>query len=210
MGQKYLCNTWQGFIQQLVTLVGHGYSQYCLISYPEQKRPKWPEIDQKLIKKYESDLGKDQRYRRQLKGVANCMFLRWESCVVILRSAGESAATNDTFYAISDRTLIIPVGDTLKLKIVPVGSRGTCTVYIDKTVLRDIKAELLDHCRHRKREVLMKRFQALNGIPAFSGVTQQKAGLVTALIMEAKRHGMKLTRKDLLIRTGRKVHKVFL
>lgn len=210
MGLKYLCDSWQGFIQQIVTLVGHGYAHYCLTMYPEKKRQKWSEIDRKLITRYEADLGKDQRYRRQQKGLANCMFLRWDNCALLLRSPGECSHNDaDTFVDIAEKPLVIQVGETLRLKIVPVGSRGHCTVYIDKAVLRDLKAELMDHCRHRRRDVILKRFQALNGIPAYSGVTQQKAGLVTDVINVSKRHGLKLGRKDLFIKTGRKIYKVF-
>jgi hypothetical protein len=195
--------------QQIVTLVGHGYSQYCLTIYPEKKRLKWLEIDRKIIDKHETDLGKDQRYRRQVKGFANCIFLRWESIAVILRTPGEFNQGDDTFYDVSDKPLIIQVGETLRLKIVPVGSRGRCTVYIDKTVFRELKAELMDHCRHHRRDVLLKRFQGLNGIPAFSGITQQKSGLVTSIVKEGNLHGLKLLRKDFPIYTARKIHKVF-
>lgn len=210
MGMKYLCDSWQGFVQQIVTLVGHGYSMYCLINFPEKKRPKWPETDLKLIEKFEADLGKDQRYRRHLKGLSNCIFLRWESCAVILCSPGECLQQgNDVFYEIADKPLVIQVGETLRLKVVPIGSRGNCTVYIDKAIFRDLKAELMDHCRYRRLDVLKSRFQALNGIPAYSGITQQKALLVTALIKEGKRHGLKLTRKVFQFQTKRKIYNVF-
>lgn len=209
MGLKYLCGNWQGFLQQVVTLVGHGYQHYCLTIYPDSKRDKWRKIDEKLIKKYEADLGKDARYRRQKKGLANCMFLRWECIAIIFRSPGDYAQRDDTFVDIEEAPLIFQVGDTLRLKIVPVGSRGRCTAYIDKEVLRDIKAELLDHCRHRRLDILKRRFQALNGIPGFSGITQQKSVLLSEILKEAKRHGLQVKRSDFPIKTRRKIYKVF-
>ena len=209
MGLKYLCNTWQGFLQQIVTLVGHGYCHYCLTTYPEKKRSKWPEIDLKLINNYGADQSKDQRYRRQLKGMANYMFLRWENCALILRSPGEFVPGDDTFVSIADEPVVLQVGEILRLKIVPIGSRGHCTVYLDKAVYRDLKASLLDHCRHRRRTVLLNRFQALNNIPSYSGITHQKKLLVSDLIIEGRRHGLKLLRKDFPLRTSRKIFKVF-
>ena len=210
MGLKHLCDTWQGFLQQIVTLVGHGYHNYCMTEYPEKKRSKWMDIDQKLIEKYDAGVSKDQRYRRHKKGQANFVFIRWDSCALILRTSGEDCQnSDDNFIDIGKKSLIIKVGETLSLKIVPVGSRGACTVYIDKTVFRDLKAELLGHCRHRRRDVLLKRFQALNGIPAYSGVTQQLSGLVTDIVMAGKRYGLNIHRKDFPIRTSRKIYKVF-
>lgn len=207
--ERHICTSWQGFMQHIITLVGHGYHHYCLTIYPESKRDKWLIIDEKLIKKYEADLGKDARYRRQKKGLANFMFLRWQNCAVIFRTSGDYVQRDDTFVDIAESPLIIQVGETLKLKIVPVGSRGHCTVYIEKQVLRDLKAELLDHCRHRRLDILKNRFQALNGIPAYSGITQQKAGLLAEVLKEAKRHGLDVKRSDFPIKTQRKIYKVF-
>jgi hypothetical protein len=209
MGLKYLCNTWQGFLQQVVTLVGHGYHNYCLTVYPDSKQDRWLKIDDKLIKKYEADLGKDARYRRQKKGLGNYIFLRRESMAVIFRSTGDYVQRNDTFVDIAESPLIIQVGDTLRLKIVPIGSRGHCTVYIEKQVLRDFKAELFDHCRHRRVDILISRFQALNGIPAYSGITQQKSVLLSEILKEAKKHGLQLKRSDFPIQTRRKIYTVF-
>lgn len=210
MGLKYLCDSWQGFLQQLVTLVGHGYLYYCMIEYPEKKRSKWIDIDQKLIQKYDAGISKDQRYRRHKKGEANHIFLRWENCALILRTSGECRqGSDDNFIDIGIKSMIIKVGETLRLKIVPVGSRGACTVYIDKNVFRDLKAELLDHCRHRRCDILIKRFQALNGIPAYSGITQQMSGLVTDIIKAGRKHCLTLSRSDFSIRTSRKIYKVF-
>jgi hypothetical protein len=206
---KHVCTTWQGLLQQLITLIGHGYRFFCLTEYPVNKQDKWEAIDSKLIKKYDADVGKDKRYRNQQKGRANYMFLRWGKLALILRSGGEYEETDDRFVDIRNKELVLEVGNTMHIKIVPEGSKGRVTAYMDKQVYRDIKAELLDHCRHRRLDVLKGRFAALNGLPAFSGITQQKAGLVTDIIREGKKHGLSLQRKDFPVRTARKIYKVF-
>ena len=207
--EKHVCTTWQGFLQQLITLISHGYRFYCQTEYPDKKRDKWDAIDLKLIKKYDADVGKDKRYRYQQKGMANCMFLRWGKHALILRSVGEYEETDDHFVDIRDKELVLEVGDIMKIKIVLEGSKGRVTAYMDKQAYRDIKAELLDHCRHRRLDVLKGRFAALNGLPGYSGFTQQKAVLVTDIIREGKKHGLNLQRKDFPVRTTRKIYKVF-
>ncbi|QEM68771.1 hypothetical protein FO488_11795 [Geobacter sp. FeAm09] len=206
---KHACTTWQGFLQQLITLISHGYRYYCLTEYPIKKQDKWETSDMKLIKKYDADIGKDKRYRNQQKGRANYTFLRWGKIALILRSAGEYEEAGDRFVDIREKDLVLEVGDTMRIRIVHEGSKGRVTAYLEKQVYRDIKAELLDHCRHRRLDVLKGRFAALNGLPGYSGITQQKAGLVTDIIREGKKHGVTLQRKDFPIRTSRKIYKVF-
>jgi hypothetical protein len=206
---KHICTSWQGFLQQLITLISHGYRYYCKIEYPMQKQDKWYAIDTKLIAKYDADISKDKRYRNQLKEQANYMFIRWENYALVLRSAGVFMESDDRFVDIKEKPLVLDVGATLRLKIVPVGSKGHVTAYIEKSVYREIKAELLDHCRHKRVDVLKGRFSALNGIPAYSGIVQQKAALLTEVVIEGRRHGLKLLRKDFIFRTGRKIVKVF-
>lgn len=207
--EKHVCTSWQGFLQQLITLIGHGYCFYCKTEYPIKKQDKWDAIDAKLITKYNANIGKDKRYRNQQKGIANYMYLRWGKLALLLRSVGEYMETDDRFADIHEKALVLEVGDTMKIKIVPEGSKGRVTAYMDKQVFRDIKAELMDHCQHRRPDILKARFSALNGLPAYSGITQQKAGLVSDVIREGKRHGLALQRKDFLIRTARKIVHVF-
>ncbi len=206
---QHICTSWQGFIQQAITLISHGYHLYCKTVYPENKREKWHAIDSKLIEKYGADVGKDKRYRNKLKGQANHVFLRWENCALLLRSTGNITVSDDIFVNILKEPLIFAVGEIMKIKIVSVGSRGRVTAYIEKTVYRQIKAELLELCSHRHVEVLKNRFSALNGLPAHSGITQQKSQIVTEIIQNGKKHGLKLSRKDFPILTRKKVYKVF-
>lgn len=206
---KHVCTSWQGFLQQLITLISHGYRYYCKTEYPKNKQDKWETIDSKLIAKYEADMSKDQRYRNQMKGQANHMFIRWENYSLLLRTVGDVKETDDRFIDILDKPLLLDIGSTLKIKIVPVGSKGHVTAYLDKAVYREIKAELLDHAMHKRVDILKGRFSALEGIPAYSGIVQQKAALLTDIILEGRRHGLKLLRKDFQFRTGRKIYKVF-
>ncbi len=165
---KHICTTWQGFLQQLITLISHGYRYYCKTDYPQSKQKKWQAIDTKLIEKYNASIGKDRRYRNQQKGQANYLFIRWENQSLLLRSAGEYQEPDDKFVDISIKPLLLTIGTALKIKIVPTGSKGKVTAYLAKEVYRNIKSELLDHCAHKRVEVLKSRFSALNGIPAYS------------------------------------------
>jgi hypothetical protein len=207
---RYLCDSWQGFIQQIVSLAGHGYWLYCQTYYPAKKLEKWLSIDQKLIAKYSCDSGKDKRYRRQLSGQANVIFLRWGNTALLLRSSGILDGADDQFVSIYDRPILVTVSDTLTLKIVANGSKGRATVYLDRSSFREIKAELLLKVSQRHIDAMRIQFDLLNGIPAFSGISQQKAKLLESILKEAKKHRIILKKDDFRINTGRKIHKVFI
>ncbi|BCS52656.1 hypothetical protein [Geobacter sp. SVR] len=207
---RYQAADWQGYVQQIVNLMGHGYQDYCLVKLPMKKQAEWGTIDQRIAGKYCADLGKDKRYRRQLKGLANYAYLRWEDAAVILRTNGEPLPTTDRFVSLHDKPLQVRVGESTVLKVVPASHKGRkVTVYLAKDKYREIKAGLLDNVRHRQLDVLHGAFSRLDGLPPYAGIVRQKAELVTAIVLEGKRHGLKLCRKDFPFRTKRRNKPVF-
>ncbi|NPV92946.1 MAG: hypothetical protein HPY50_19435 [Firmicutes bacterium] len=54
-----------------------------------KKREKWLLIDQKLIKKYQTNKSKGQRHRLRDKGLASTFYLRFDDVALLLHTLGE-------------------------------------------------------------------------------------------------------------------------
>jgi len=178
------------------------------VTYPEKKRDRWHVTDAKLIKKYNMDQSKHQRYRRKASGKANFYFLRWENTAVILHTCGEHEEYDpgDTFYDIRLHSMEIPLGLTYKLHY---GGKQQMTVHIAKADYKGIKAVIGDAMRRRAKEQMLLEFDKLNGIPAWGGVIEQKIRLKDYILSNAQKQGISITSKDLRVKTNRKPYSVF-
>ena len=88
---NYLVTTWQGLLQQIVLYVGRGYYFAQIFKFPEKKRDKWPDIDNKLLAKFAADKSRFQRARQKNKGQINYVYLRWEQLGIVLHTYGDVA-----------------------------------------------------------------------------------------------------------------------
>lgn len=208
---RYLTENWQGIIQQLVYYISMGYSEYHALVLPEKKRDRWLEIDAKLANKYQTDLSKFQRSRRKEKGLANHVYLRWEQYAFLLRSPGTvpDVPDPDRFHNVRKRPLGITIG-TIAFKIHH-AQRGV-TVHLDRECYQGIKSNLIDWCKRGNsgRTSLLKEFDALNGLPGWAGVIEQKRHLRDTVLSHGKKYGMTLAPADFRVSTRRKIYKVFI
>jgi hypothetical protein len=86
-GYRCEATTVTGFVQQLsVAYVTHGYWWYATGEVPAKKDP--AAIDRSLLGKYGIDLSRWTRYRRQLLGLANVHYLRYQRFFVLVATAG--------------------------------------------------------------------------------------------------------------------------
>lgn len=100
MGIGYLCVSWQALLEEVVLLVGNGYVHYHVTVLPEGKRHIWHEVDEKLIKKYNADIGKDAAYRMHKNhSLAKFRYVRWGNIGIILRSSGNVMDADGTIYS---------------------------------------------------------------------------------------------------------------
>jgi hypothetical protein len=83
------------------------------------------------------------------------------------------------------------------------------SVCLTKACYRDKKAELLELLEHREIDRLKYMYNALNGVPAYSGVVEHKKLLLQEILNAAKRHGIWLRREDFRVRTKLDRYKVF-
>ncbi len=212
---NYLCRSWQGLIQQLVYLVSRGYYHYCLIEYPLQKKEKWEKIDLKLINKYQCNKSKFQRARSKNKGNTNFYFIRYENAALILHTNGEllkNIAKDDIFHDCRNKKtrITIPI-KTITLTIMPPGdpNHNGVTVRLSKESYRGMKEHLKSVCQGQNRQIVIKEFNKLNGIPAWSGIIKQKKMLAEYTISQARKNFILIKKEDLRLNTSRKPYKVW-
>ncbi|MDR2884954.1 MAG: hypothetical protein LBV09_07580, partial [Deferribacteraceae bacterium] len=86
---KYLCTSWQAFIQQIAHNMARGYYYYHHYELPEKRRHKLLQIDEFMINRFETDKSKDRRYHHRKANKANYFYMRYELMIAILRSDGE-------------------------------------------------------------------------------------------------------------------------
>ncbi|GAB1536727.1 hypothetical protein ADMFC3_23580 [Geovibrio sp. ADMFC3] len=209
----YLCTCWQAFIQQIVHNVSHGYYYYHYHTLTENRRPKLPEIDKKIETRFATDRAKDKRYRAKKNGECNYFYLRYGLQLIIMRTDGNerhAARQEQRFDDIREVPLEIRIeGDgnlVLKLHRKAVNGISVC---LSKACYRDKKVELLELVEHRRTMQVIYLFNMLNGIPAYSGVTEHKKLLLKEVLNAAKKHGVKLSKDDFRLKTKLVKYKVF-
>lgn len=216
---QYLCGSWQGLIQQVVYLVSRGYYYHHIEYLPQKKSARFPKIDQKLIEKYKADKSKYQRARQKNKKIANFYYLRWDNIAIIMHTLG--AVEPDIFY--DDKFIDIrhnkgkinlKISDYISLDILlgelkQGGIRHT-TVKLDKQTYAGFKNVLRDISKTHNKAIIKREFNKLNGLPAWSGIIEQKRKLAKFLIKEARHNQVDLAEKELRINTFRQPVKVFI
>jgi len=187
-----ICNDWIVYVQQILNNAGHGYVSYCPIVIPTEKKDKAVAIDAKLNEKYITNISKDVRYRRKKKGLANCIYIRWDIHAVILRSSGEwlNEDPGDRFYSFHHVPYVFPAGNWIYVKVGPAKTGKKFTAYLNKESYRNIKEVLRENIEHRRLDVLDKYYGRLAGLPAYSGILSQMGELRRFCMGELRRHGI--------------------
>lgn len=216
---QYLCESWQGFIQQIVFLVSRGYYFHCVTIFPEAKREKWEQIDAKLFGKYQAEKSKWQRSRAKIKGIANFYYLRWEHLAIIMHTAGEiipDIVYDDDFKDIRNKKgrIHLQISDLVGLEVYmgdfKEGGVQKPTVKLDKVTYTGFKDSIEDVINTKNIGLIIKEFDKINGIPAWSGIIKQKRNLANFLVRKVHQHQLPLNNEQLRINTYRKPVKVFL
>lgn len=209
---NYLCNSWQFLLQQLVYQISKGYYYYHVGTIPMNKASKCKQIDEKIIRKYNIDLSKYQRSRKKVKGLANFYYLRWRNIFIILHTEGDfekELILNDEFKDIRDKKkkldrLQIRISDNISFEISLKHKTGqtdrAVTISFDRASMQNLNTELSELVQYKKLNEIEKFFTRLSGIPAWSGITQQKAVLLGNLYKYAKEYGLN-TKKQTLIKS---------
>jgi len=210
----YLCNNWQYFIQQILCLANRGYYYFHTVNLPIKKQDKWQQVDQKLINKYHINKSKFQRSRAKKKGIANFYYYRCSSVAVILHTSGEVSKDivyDDKFEDVRSKNLIINISQDIQLQVAlnkakSSEKRDSYTIKFTDKCVSSIKINLEEVVKTKNKAIIIKEFDNLNGVPAYSGVIDQKVEIAKWLVRYCKYHQVSLDyEKDLRINTFRKV-----
>jgi hypothetical protein len=206
--KKYLCQSWQGFLQQLIINANLGYHWYFSYEFKARKHERWHRTDKKLIELYEADRSKDKRYHYKKAGKTNFTYLRFDR--IFIMQATNVIEDYKHGYDLKTRPFIYsPTPDgILELKISP-NVEGKFTLWLSRDCYRNIKATIYEYLARRQPEKAIYTFNALNGVPCYSGINEQKTQMLREILKEAKRHNLKLKRDDFRINTYLKINKVF-
>lgn len=217
MGEvKYLIDNWQPFLQQIVYLVGRGYTEYFLIDYPEQKKDRFLSIDKKLIDKYQCDLTKDQKHYRKRKGFANFTILRWSNKMIMLKTPGEihsKIKADDKFFGIKETPILIRLTDKVSFEI-KLDKEGSLSVYFDKETYKEIRVNCYEAIDLKSMKDVKFHFNNANGFPAWSGLINQRYKMKNEIIKYSKKNALpkyfiEQLDKQLTVKTKRRIYKVF-
>jgi len=179
--------------------------------FPERKKSKWESIDQKLIERYKADLSKFQRARKKKKGIMNFLYIRWSMHSVILHSKGildPEIEIQDPFKDIRKDPLEIKISEDISMSIYKTDQKGF-SVKLSKETYKGFKAVIWDSARTQNKDILLKEWAKLNGIPSWKGVIEQKKRLAKYALKQGRKHQIKVSHKDFRINTYRKVYKIW-
>jgi hypothetical protein len=171
---KYRCEATSiaGFVQQLaVAYIGRGYFFYVLGEVPQKKDP--GPVDERLVEKYEIEIGKTARARRKVAGFANIQYLRFERTFVLLATHGKHPFFDREGSLIRDaRELPIKFGGySISYR------NGHPHVRIEQRQYLELKAYFGEIAVHRKAATIEGMFKRLPFEP-YAPVRSQLFGIL--------------------------------
>ena len=196
--------TVEGFVQQLAArYVNNAYRYYASGYVREGKDPR--EVDAKLIAKYRIDISKWDRHRRKRSGSANVQYLRYRRAFLILATG--PYGKHPFFEGESE---------ILDAREIPIKFSGYAISYtearvwvrIDRPVLKNFRAYLLDIATKRTASELVEEFRALPFEP-YRPVRYQLFRLLEEVNLKRRGTGGLALVPDRAVRKFRKICRPF-
>jgi len=185
--EKYLVTHWKNYIYIILNNVSKGYWYFSQFQYPEKKKEKWLLIDKKIIEKYQTNIGKDKRYRRKKKNLANYRFFRWENQCILLRTEGTQIREDDEKWKKLEgkEKILIIVGNT-EFEIKNINEKFS--VKLSKNTFKKIKAEIRNKLEKKLINQALFEIEKLSNLPNYQFLKKQKKELVKYFIEQHKIH----------------------
>ena len=185
--EKYLVAHWKNYIYVILLNVSKGYWYYSQFRYPERKKEKWLLIDKKIIEKYQTNITKDQRYRRKKKNLANYRFFRWENQCILLKTEGEKLPNDDEPWSKlqGKNKIIIPVNSII-FEIQEINKKFS--VKISKKSLKEIKTSIKIKLEKKLINQAIYEIEKLSNLPNYQFLKKQKKEIYKFFITEYKIH----------------------
>ncbi len=197
---RYLCDSWQGLLRHITSLISKGYYWYLpIIPKRQLDERKWERTDNNLLNKFQvRGKTKHKHYYGKKRRIANYVYFRYNSIAFVMRTEGKliEGTESEIFHDIRRKYIEIQVSADITLKICKPRDQEQFTVYLARNSYRAIKAEFLKLLYHRKLNELKFRFNNLNNIPSYSGIFNQKVNLKNQLFSHAKKNGIYLSDDD--------------
>jgi hypothetical protein len=115
---------------------------------------------------------------------------------------------DDKFSDICEKPMTLKVGDNISLTIYV--NDKVCSVRFTKETYAGFKAVIADVVKTKDRWEIIRTFNLINGIPAYSGIVGQKKRLAEWTVKQARKHQVALKKADLRVNTRRKIYKVWI
>lgn len=201
---------WQGWLQEIVSLVGFGYHYYSVVKYPVEKKDKWRAIDEKMLVRFDV-VDKHRRARRKRTGMANFHVIRFERTLVILHTEGELPPgvdlSRERFFDVRKQPLQLSIGRLLRLNVSK--ASGKVEVCMPNDFFADVRANIEELAKIKSLPRMKSYMQRLGGIPGYRGINDQRRQLVDVAVENLKANHIKASWKDFTFYTGRKTRKVY-
>lgn len=201
---------WKGWLQHAVSMIGMGYHYYQVVMYPADKRDKWPQIDKKMMEKFEV-VDRFKRARRKQKGWANFSLARWNDQLLILRTEGINPPhldlSGEKFKDATKEPLCLSFGKVLRLNISKMS--GKVHVGMPRDLFDDWRANIEELAKTRSLAKMKWTLRRLNGIPAYAGINAQRRRLVEIAVEHLKANQVAASWKDFPFYRRRLTRQVF-
>ena len=181
------------FFRALFRYIGNGYTD-CQVSFIKQnKRQEYflKRTDNKLTKKYLTNLTQGQRQYRRKKGLCNYQVFRYRDLLYIVLKSPGIEELGEKWTCIYKQNL--KLGEVLEVQIY-IDERNKNTIKLTKNLLKDIKSKICLSIEKRKGYEFHSHLKKLNNLAKvlpYRGLNMQLSGLLRDINKWQKQHGTK-------------------
>lgn len=211
---KYKPANFQATVQQILFYLTRGYTRMHVTYYPAKKSKKYNEIDEKIYRKYQTNLTRAQVDYRIKKGYKVYKFLRFENVMILMSNDGEmpdGIEEDDHFVDIKTGQKEVKFSEFLSF-IFYIDERKKFTCRVGKQTLNYWRGNISHSAKKKNKKAILQEVRKINFIPPYAGVHKQKKELRKHIISEIEKHGVPFSKDEkesIRFNTRRKQIKVF-
>jgi len=179
----------KAFCQQIIRYVGNGYKYIQISNIPQNKIHKISKIEEKITKKYNTNLTTWQRQYKRRKGIANFVALRYKTTIIILKTEGNTNI-QDKFEDVFNKKNVISF-NYLKIRLIK-DERNKLTYVLERNLLKDIKAKIKLAIKNKRGNDFHKELNKLYNLHKtlnYRGINKQISDILKMIKTEQKIHG---------------------
>jgi hypothetical protein len=177
----------QSLTKQIMRYAGNGYKYIQVSKIPEEKMKKVSKIEEKIRRRYNTNLTTYQRQYKRRQNKANFVALRYKKTIIVLKTDGETEI-EENFQNIFGSVLSF---DYLKIVLFR-DERNKMTFRLEREILRDIKTKIkltIKNRRGRSFHSEIRRLYTLSKVLPYRGINRQISAILKMIKEEQKKHG---------------------